>query len=287
MKKSNNPLVATLAGSIAGGIETTSVWPTEYTKTLLQLQKNQGGQQQYKGMIDCASQQIKKNGPLGLYRGLAPALAFSIPKAGIRFGGFSLFQNQIMNITGQENKTPLISLGAGMMSGALEGALVVTPSETIKTKLIEMNQGTVQGIKSIVREKGVSGLYRGVVPTVIKQSSNQGIRFMTFGTYKQFLTRDQENDSLTSYQALFGGMLSGTVSTLGNNPIDMVKTRMQGVEAGQYFSTSDCIKQVLTKEGPLAFYKGVGARLMRVIPGQGIIFACYENISTHLESVID
>ena len=287
MKKSDKPKIAILSGCIAGGIETTTIWPTEYTKTLLQLQRNRPEGVKYKGMIDCAKQQIKKNGSLGLYRGLVPALAFSIPKAGIRFGSYSYFQNQIMNITGQKNKTPLVSLGAGIISGALEGALVVTPQETIKTKLIEMNQGTLHGIKSIVREKGVSGLYKGVLPTVIKQSSNQGIRFMTFETYKQYLTEGQDNDSLTIKQALMGGMLSGAVSCLGNNPIDMVKTRMQGIEAGQYSSTSDCIKQVLTKEGPMAFYKGVGARLMRVIPGQGIIFACYEQISSFLEKNLD
>ena len=80
-------------------------------------------------------------------------------------------------------------------------------------------------------------------------------------------------------------MLSGIVSVFGNNPIDMVKTRMQGVESSQYSSTIDCVKQVLIKEGPMAFYKGAGARLLRVIPGQGIIFACYEQISSFLAFV--
>mgnify|MGYP001224463792 CR=1 FL=1 len=82
---------AIIAGSIAGGIETICIWPTEYTKTLLQLQtKNK-----YKGIIDCGLKQIKKNGPFTLYRGLSSALLFSIPKSGIRFGSYSYFQKKL------------------------------------------------------------------------------------------------------------------------------------------------------------------------------------------------
>ena len=80
-------------------------------------------------------------------------------------------------------------------------------------------------------------------------------------------------------------MIAGSVSAIGNNPVDMVKTRMQGIESKKYHSTLDCFKTVLSQEGPMAFYKGIGARLIRVIPGQAIVFASYEKISTFLEKM--
>lgn len=63
---------------------------------------------------------------------------------------------------------------------------------------------------------------------------------------------------------------------------------MQGLEAGKYKNTFDCVKQMLRHEGPLVFYSGIVPRLGRVIPGQGVIFMTYDGITRfltrHLES---
>lgn len=64
-------------------------------------------------------------------------------------------------------------------------------------------------------------------------------------------------EGITTLQALLGGMTSGSISTMCNNPADMIKTRMQGLGAPQYNGFLDCFAQVLKNEGPLAFYKGV------------------------------
>lgn len=272
MKKS---IDATIAGSIAGGLETICIWPTEYTKTLLQLQtKNQ-----YKGIIDCAKKQIIKNGPFSLYKGMSTALLFSIPKAGLRFGTYSYFQNKLSS---NGEITPYVNLTAGMISGALEAAIVVTPQESIKTKLIELNKGLYEGTKIIIKKNGIRGIYKGAIPTIIKQSSNQGIRFMSFGMYKNYMT-DNNKKNFSSINALFGGMFSGGISVLMNNPIDVVKTRMQGLESNKYKGITDCFKKIITNEGFLSFYKGAGARLLRVVPGQGIIFLSYEKILNYLK----
>jgi solute carrier family 25 (mitochondrial citrate transporter), member 1 len=260
---------AIIAGSIAGGIETICIWPTEYIKTLLQLQtKNK-----YKGIIDCGLKQIKKNGPFSLYRGLSTALLFSIPKSGIRFGSYSYFQKKL---AGDNNITPYINFGAGILSGALEASLVVTPQESIKTKLIELNSGLIEGTKTIIKENGLKGLYKGAIPTIVKQSTNQGIRFMSFGIYKNYMT-DNNKIKLSPLNALFGGMFSGGISVILNNPIDVVKTRMQGLDSNKYKNTLDCFIKI-SKEGLKSFYRGAGARLLRVVPGQGIVFGSYETI---------
>ena len=70
----------------------------------------------------------------------------------------------------------------------MEATIVVTPQETIKTKLVALNETSLQrGVSSIIKTDGMSGLYRGLVPTAVKQSTNQGIRFMVFSTYKNAL----------------------------------------------------------------------------------------------------
>lgn len=63
-------------------------------------------------------------------------------------------------------------------------------------------------------------------------------------------------------------MMAGCFSTLGNNPFDVVKTQMQGTQAKQYANTLDCFRKILSNDGVMAFYKGVFARMGRVVPGQ-------------------
>ena len=65
--------------------------------------------------------------------------------------------------------------------------LVVTPQETLKTKLIHDRfqekpqfKGLFDGVYKIVKSHGFSGIYRGVIPTILRQGSNQGIRFVVY-----------------------------------------------------------------------------------------------------------
>jgi solute carrier family 25 (mitochondrial citrate transporter), member 1 len=274
-----NKLLPLAAGCIAGAIEATAVWPMEYIKTQLQLQVKDS-KLPYNGMISGLSYTIKTTGFFSLYRGLAPTLIGSMPKAGVRFGLNAQFKDMLKDQNGN------ISAGsnflAGLGAGVSEALLIVAPVETIKTKCIELNQSFITGLKHILQIEGIRGVYKGATATALKQGSNQGLRFMWFNEYKRILTRDGEKP-LTSIEKFLGGMTAGCFSTLGNNPFDVIKTRMQGTKASQYANTLDCFKQILSKEGFGALYAGVIPRLGRVVPGQGIIFFSFETIQDSLK----
>ena len=140
----------------------------------------------------------------------------------------------------------------------------------------------LEGIKLILKESGIGGLYQGLFATILKQSSNQGLRFMFFNKYKDIIT-DNGKKPLHPFYALLGGMGAGCFSVLGNNPFDVVKTQMQGTQAKQYTSTLDCFKKIMVSEGPTGFYKGAIPRMGRVVPGQGVIFMSFETIQDWVE----
>jgi len=281
MDKKKSPFLPLSAGCIAGAVEATAVWPMEFIKTQLQLQsKTKGATLPYNGMISGLSYTVRTTGFFSLYRGLAPTLIGSIPKAGIRFGLNSVIKDALRDKEGKLN--PAKNFLAGLGAGVSEAVLIVAPVETVKTKCIELNKPFVQGFKHIIKSEGPIGIYQGVAATAMKQGSNQGLRFMWFNEYKRIVTKDGEVP-LTPLMGLFGGMSAGCFSTLGNNPFDVVKTRMQGTKAAQYAGTLDCFKQILAKEGVGAFYAGVVPRLGRVVPGQGIIFMSFESIQNYLE----
>jgi len=131
-------------------------------------------------------------------------------------------------------------------------------------------------------------LPKGLGATVAKSASNQMLRFFIFNEYKSFVVGDENPlAELTPVEALFGGMTAGCLGCLGNTPFDVLKTRMQGLDAGRYTSTLNCAATVLREEGPRGLYSGLGARLCRVVPGQGLIFMSYETISQFVRKALE
>ena len=213
MGKNSNPWLDMSAGCIAGGIEATVVWPMEYIKTQLQLHsKTKGAKLPYTGMISGLTYTVKTTGVASLYRGLAPTLLGSIPKAGIRFGLNGIIKDMLRDDKGK------LSVGknflAGLGAGVSEAIIIVAPVETVKTKCIELDMAFISGFKHILKTEGVGGIYQGAFATALKQGSNQGLRFMWFNEYKRIVTNDGQIPT-TPLIGLFGGMTAGCFSTLG------------------------------------------------------------------------
>lgn len=223
VQKSKNSLTAMTAGCIAGAVEATTVWPMEFIKTQLQLQ-SKGAQLPYNGMVSGLSYTVRTTGFLSLYRGLAPTLIGSVPKAGIRFGLNSVIKEKL-----RDKETGKLTVAknfvAGLGAGVAEALVVVAPVETVKVKCIELNKGFLEGFRYIVKTEGMGGIYQGGAATAMKQGSNQALRFTWFNEYKRIVTNDGEKN-LTPIMGLLGGMSAGCFSTLGNNPFDVVKVRL-------------------------------------------------------------
>lgn len=60
------------------------------------------------------------------------------------------------------------------------------------------------------------------------------------------------------------------------NCLQVLKTRLALRTTGQYLGISDCAKQILRKEGLVAFYKGYVPNMLGIIPYAGIDLAVYE-----------
>ena len=67
--------------------------------------------------------------------------------------------------------------------------------------------------------------------------------------------------------------------------MDVIKTRMQGLQAHKYTSTLHCAQEILKNEGFAAFYKGATARLARVCLDVTVIMVLYEQLNKALDAV--
>lgn len=143
---------------------------------------------------------------------------------------------------------------------------------------------------TVLREEGVSALWRGVTLTAVRQGTNQAVNFTVYTELKSLLQRLQpqyENINLPGYQTTVIGLISGAMGPFSNAPIDTIKTRLQKTpaEPGQTGTQRIVMiaKDMFRQEGPRAFYKGITPRVMRVAPGQAVTFTVYEYIKKKLE----
>lgn len=270
-----------LAGGITGGIEICITYPTEFVKTQLQLDQR-SAKPRFTGIGDVIKQTYKHNGVGGFYRGLSVLIYGSIPKSGVRFGAFEELKKRAVDSNG--NLAPSKRLLCGLGAGVAEAVAAVTPMETVKVKFIndQMSpnpkfRGFFHGVKGIVAEQGIKGLYQGVSATIMKQGSNQAIRFYVMETLKDWWRGGDPTKPVNKLVVGSFGAIAGAASVFGNTPIDVVKTRMQGLEASRYKSTLDCFIQIAKHEGLPAFYKGTVPRLGRVCLDVAITFMIYDS----------
>lgn len=287
--KKRSPAKAVFAGGVAGMCEAVVSYPTEYVKTQLQLFEAKAKL----GPVQVVRDTVRAEGVLGLYRGLPALLWFSVPKVATRFFAFESAKNALQDERGKLTTARL--LGAGLLAGAAEAVTAVTPMDTIKTRLIHDQlsrppaerkyRGFFHGVRTIVAEQGLAGVYHGLLPTVLKQATNQAIRWLVFQRAKEWMAGGADTSTLHAGHTVVASVLAGTASVYGNTPIDVVKTRMQGLEAARYKSTLDCAVQIARNEGPAAFYKGATARLARVTLDVTVIMVLYEAINKQLDAV--
>jgi solute carrier family 25 citrate transporter 1 len=249
------------------------------THTLQQIiASQQQSNPQYSGMLDCAKKTVSRNGFMGLYRGAMPLVVGSSGKQAARWTAYT----ETSKLFRREDGT--IALPANMFSGFCAGMseaiFAVTIIETIKTRVTDdMHRGTkkysgsLDACIKILRSEGPGGLYRGLVPTIAKQGTNQMVRFPFQQFYVHTITGgDEEKKKNPLYHGLAGGM-AGATSVLVTMPQDTLKTRMQGEEAkALYKNTLDCARQIIKNEGFMFFYSGTWPRLVRVSLDVGITF---------------
>lgn len=279
---SKKTIKGVIAGGLTGGIEVCITFPTEYVKTQLQLDERSGTVKKYDGIVDCVKKTVKGHGVLGLYRGLSVLLYGSIPKSAVRFGTYEELKKR--NVDARGNLSPANRLLCGLGAGVSEAIFAVTPMETIKVKFIhDQNsakpkyRGFFHGVGEIVREQGIKGTYQGLTATMMKQGSNQAIRFFVMESLKDWYRGGDPNKHVNKFIVGMFGAFAGAASVFGNTPIDVVKTRMQGLDAAKYKHTADCIYKIWTNEGPRAFYKGTIPRLSRVCLDVAITFMIYDS----------
>ncbi|KAJ7072869.1 mitochondrial carrier domain-containing protein [Mycena amicta] len=292
------------AGGIAGACEALACQPLDTIKVRMQLSKSGlAPGTKPRGFLATGAFIVRRETPLALYKGLGAVLAGIVPKMSIRFASFEQYKQFLADPATGKTSTGMIFL-AGLGAGTTEAVAVVTPMEVIKIRLqAQMHsladpteapryRNAGHAVYTIVREEGVRTLYRGVSLTALRQATNQGANFTAYQELKKFAHRMQPDlAELPSYQHMLIGLISGAMGPFSNAPIDTIKTRLQKSPAdpanpkSAFARISAIAAEMWRQEGARSFYKGITPRVLRVAPGQAVVFAVYERVSTAMEQM--
>lgn len=134
---------------------------------------------------------------------------------------FTQSQEFLRNSRLGQSNPGLCTVLAGLTAGATEWILVVTPGESLKTKIIHdragggrlglSNSNLIQATIHVVRIDGLKALWNGLGPVLCKQGMNSAVRFATFSSFQDWL---RKNWAMTGMGAtLIAGAASGVVTT--------------------------------------------------------------------------
>ncbi|CAI6339942.1 unnamed protein product [Periconia digitata] len=270
-------IVSLFSGAVAGGVEATATYPFEFAKTRAQLQSNSATRSSNPFAIIVNTAKI--DGVRSIYTGCTTLIVGTAFKAGVRFLSFDSIRKQLADESGA--LSPMRGILAGMLAGTVESVIAVTPTERVKTALIDdAKKGTMQykggfhACKTIIQTQGLSGLYRGLLSTTMKQSATSAVRMGSYNVMKDFSRRKNlpQNSATT-----FGmGAIAGVVTVYATQPFDTIKTRAQSAQGA---NTSEAFRSVLQSNGIRGFWSGSTMRLGRLIFSGGIVFTVYEKVA--------
>lgn len=194
-------------------------------------------------------------------------------------------------------ESPVAGAGAGLASG-----IVTCPLDVIKTKLQaqggfstrspgsppakQIYRGVIGSARTIFREEGVRGLYRGLGPMLMGYLPTWAI-YLTI--YEK--SREPYYDMCGNWwlARCYASLTAGACSTVITNPIWVIKTRLmsqsnrsssEGKRVGfHYKSTWDAAKQMYRAEGLRSYYSGL-APAMLGLTHVAIQFPLYEFFKT-------
>ncbi|CAI5773559.1 dicarboxylate carrier UCP2 isoform X1 [Podarcis muralis] len=262
-------------------------FPLDTAKVRLQIQGEnkvavEARTAQYRGVFGTMATMVKNEGPRSLYNGLVAGLQRQMSFASVRIGLYDSVKH--FYTKGSEHA----GIGSRLLAGCTTGAMAVAvaqPTDVVKVRFQAQArmeggrryQGTLDAYKTIAREEGVRGLWKGTSPNITRNALVNCAELVTYDLIKDALLKyNLMTDNLPChFTSAFG---AGFCTTVIASPVDVVKTRYMNSAPGQYGSAVKCALAMLRKEGPLAFYKGFTPSFLRLGSWNVVMFVTYEQL---------
>lgn len=272
-----------LAGSCAGVGSTLICHPLDTVRTRLQTNT------QFRGAFHCMQETVAKEGISAFYKGLSfPLAAQGVYKANMFFS-YGMAQRMVRQMTGKKSG-PLTPAQLAISGGVTGGwnSFLVTPIELVRNRLqVQYGTGTlkykgpVDAVLQVVREHGITGMWKGQKATLCRDIPGVGAWYFTYEVSRTALT--DKNGQIGTVGVLTAGGLAGLGFWAVALPVDTVKSLIQTDLTGKYSGLVDCVKTVMREEGVGRFWRGWTMAFTRGVPGAAATFYIFSSVSDVLK----
>ncbi|KAH8671140.1 carrier protein YMC2 [Xylariales sp. PMI_506] len=279
----------------------------------------------FSGPLQCVAQTIRNEGVRGLYKGATPPLVGWMFMDSIMLGSLTVYRRVLAeNVFLPPATTPAASSPedvkrpapavkavnsssgiahlpwyghgvAGIMAGSTV-SFVAAPVEHIKARLQiqysakkseRLYSGPVDCVRKIYGAHGVSGVYKGLLATLIFRS----FFFCWWGSYDVLSRALRDRTSLSAPAVNFwAGGLSAQVFWLTSYPSDVVKQRVMTDPLGgglgdgtpRFKGWSDAARAVYRENGWRGYWRGFLPCFLRAFPANAMALVAFEGVMRYL-----
>ncbi|CAE6442235.1 unnamed protein product [Rhizoctonia solani] len=188
-----------VSGALSGFASSVALQPLDLLKT--QLQRGGHGKG-LAGILGIARSTIEKKGVVGLWRGLTPTIARSVPGVAIYFYTLQSVRARLVKIPSLAAPTatvnekgsalPKLTPGANLTSGActrVAVGFILSPLAVLKARFESgafEYTSIPQGFRSLVQTSGIRGLWQGFLPSVFRDAPYAGLFVASYEAAKNY-----------------------------------------------------------------------------------------------------
>ncbi|KAN0066474.1 hypothetical protein ACQY0O_000568 [Thecaphora frezii] len=219
--------------------------------------------------------------------------------------------------------SPLATLSFGALSGGAS-CLLLQPFDLLKTRLQQLDasesllatsstgaplsrtQKLVNVANQIIDTQGWKGLWRGTVPTVVRNVPGVALYFYSVSYLRGFASTHQVplvsvagsnlesgrgSTSTMAKLSTFGNLTTGAVARVAVgftlSPVTVVKARFESSNFSQAAESSllASLREIYAKGGVRGFFQGFTATALRDAPYAGLYLALYEGCKVELATL--
>ncbi|KAK9822880.1 hypothetical protein WJX74_000079 [Apatococcus lobatus] len=180
-------------GATAGAVGQFVIYPLEFLRTRMGV----CAPGTYRSLPHAAAKIFREDGFLAFYRGMVPSMLGILPFAGVDIAVFELLKEQMILKYGHDIPSVGI-LGAGVTS-SLIAQFVSYPLALVRTRMQAQGleglgnrkyNGMLDVFSQTFKHEGMRGLYKGVVPNMMKLAPAAGLSWLCFEETKRYLGVD-------------------------------------------------------------------------------------------------
>ncbi|GMM31555.1 Ort1 protein [Martiniozyma asiatica (nom. inval.)] len=277
-------------GSVSGAVGKVVEFPCDTIK--VRLQYSQSLQQPlFTSTFDAIRKTYQREGILnGFYKGLRVPMMGAALEVSCLFFSYNLAQDMAKLYKGKHFSEDL-KVSEKLLCGGFSGictSFILTPIELVKCKfqvenLKNMNnpnfvsKSIPQIMKDIYNAKGIQGLWRGHLTTMIRECGGSMAWFGNYEFVISWFANGKKNYEPKVHELMLAGAMAGIGYHCTLFPADTVKSILQTNDKGG-LTLMKIVNHIWRTKGFWGFYSGIGVTLAKSIPTSAVMFVCYEKL---------